>query len=230
MPGTRWCARFRLAVHSFSKILSIVTSDIYVTNQLTRSCIIFKPFWTLLGAFKLFQSPSNLFKDTVPVIKFHRSSTAHLPHLFKLLWSIGKHFSKVHGFTGSPKTALPGTLGSFPRVPVNLRFTENCSPRYAGECSPRTRKSQVHCKHLSQVRRGRRLGRSNSHASPRQRCFLAAGSTNKKYKYKMPISGERDEAQVFCLFRLLWRQVHSSPIFHFPFYTNSVSPILSSST
>ena len=30
----------------------------------------------------------------------------------------------------------------------------------------------------------------------------------------MPISGERDEAQVFCLFRLLRRQVHSSPVFY----------------
>ena len=34
----------------------------------------------------------------------------------------------------------------------------------------------------------------------------------------MPISGEWDEAQVFCLFRLLRRQVHSSPIFYPEFF------------
>ena len=42
-----------------------------------------------------------------------------------------------------------------------------------------------------------------------------------KAKYKMPTSGERDEAQVFCLFSLLRWQVHSSSMS----YPNSASHV-----
>ena len=130
MPGTRWCARFRLAVHSFSKI-SIVTSDIYVTNQLRRSCIIFKFFWTLLGAFKLFQSPSNFLKTQCQWSKFtvQRRLTFHIySNSCDLLENTSQRF------TGSQENYSPRYAGECsPRTCKSPRLTANTSPRYAGE-------------------------------------------------------------------------------------------------